>query len=175
MTKLCRKGLHLVDYSIHKQCPNCKKVSKARFAGSEKGKEMKRLEHQRHKSVRNLKNNEACKKRMLDPQYKLKENSRKSQYKKNNPDKVSFYESRRRATKLQAQPKWLSKDQQNEIKAIYKLRDELQWLNDPSDPLTVDHIIPLQGELVSGLHVLWNLQILPRSKNCSKSNKFEEL
>jgi hypothetical protein len=39
----------------------------------------------------------------------------------------------------------------------------------------VDHIIPLKGRMVSGLHVENNLRIIERSENARKSNKWESL
>ena len=71
-------------------------------------------------------------------------------------------EAKRRAAKLQRIVGW---SELEKIKDFYKLCPP---------GYHVDHIIPLQGKLVSGLHVLANLQYLPAKENCSKGNKFEE-
>ncbi len=68
-------------------------------------------------------------------------------------------------------PPWLTKKQRKEIREWYNLAFELQWLSE--EPLQVDHIIPLNSPLVSGLHVPWNLQILPGSLNRKKGNKLD--
>ena len=39
------------------------------------------------------------------------------------------------------------------------------------EPYEVDHIIPLQGNKVSGLNVPWNMQVITRTENRTKSNK----
>lgn len=88
-----------------------------------------------------------------------------------NPHIVSARTSKRRCAKMQRTQKWFKDYYAEEVKAIYKfaetLRDftGLKW--------DVDHIIPLQGKLVSGLHVPWNLEVILKVDNIRKSNKFD--
>lgn len=83
--------------------------------------------------------------------------------------KINANVSKRLANKLQQTPKWLTKEQHKEIEQWYVDTAECRWLS--LEPLHVDHIIPLQGKNVSGLHVPWNMQILPASENIRKSNR----
>jgi hypothetical protein len=94
-----------------------------------------------------------------------------SNYRKENPDYFANQSAERRARKLNATPKWINEDEQFLIKEIYslaKLRTKVtgvEW--------QVDHIIPLKGKLVSGLHVPMNLQVIPKLENIKKSNNYD--
>ena len=82
------------------------------------------------------------------------------QYCRDNKQLINNKNNNYRANKLQRVPQWADL---NKIKEIY--------LNCP-EGYTIDHIIPLQGKLVSGLHVEANLQYLTKSDNSSKKNKY---
>ena len=93
-----------------------------------------------------------------------------SDYKRKNRGKVNALHAKRKAAKLLATPPWLTKEHFSQIEAFYieavRLTKETGILHH------VDHIIPLQGKDVCGLHVPWNLQILTAAENTSKSNKY---
>lgn len=84
--------------------------------------------------------------------------------------KHSEIEAKRRAKKLQAMPSWLNQQHLSEIAEFYIISRELSWLSEGG--LSVDHIVPLNGDIVCGLHVPWNLQIIPLIDNIKKSNRF---
>lgn len=74
----------------------------------------------------------------------------------------------RRARKLQASVPWANP---SAIRAIYAEAQRIR--RETGQKMHVDHIIPLRGKNVSGLHIETNLQILPARENIQKSNKFK--
>jgi len=91
-------------------------------------------------------------------------------YKRNNKGKVNSSNSKYRASKLQRTPKWLTKDDWNKIEEYYIYA---QFMTDSLGiNYEVDHIIPLKGKNISGLHVPQNLQIITEEENESKGNKY---
>ena len=69
----------------------------------------------------------------------------------------------------QATPKWLTKEHKQQIVDTYELMRDCRAVT--GEDYHVDHIVPLRGENICGLHVPWNLQVLPAYVNLSKANK----
>ena len=93
-------------------------------------------------------------------------------YQKNKSDKIAYISAKRRASKIKATPCWLTNSDTTLIQKYYTEAKQLQEAT--GEKFHVDHIIPLQGKNVCGLHVPWNLQVLPAKDNLTKSNKFKE-
>ena len=105
---------------------------------------------------------------MSNPENKLKrylknketQSDRYKRWQQNNKDKTRLKSATERAVRLQRIPPWA------DLSAIKDF-----YLKCP-DGHHVDHVVPLRGKEVSGLHVLENLQYLPAKENMSKGNKF---
>lgn len=85
------------------------------------------------------------------------------------PSRYRKYTSDYRARKLNATPAWLTEDQKSHIADIYYHARDCEVVS--GEKYEVDHIVPLKGENICGLHVPWNLQVLPQSLNRRKNNK----
>ena len=100
-------------------------------------------------------------------------NAQQQQHYRNNTEMYRAKDSKYRATKLNATVEWC--DYQY-VQDLFKNAKEaslmfqaigLDWR------FEVDHIVPLNNDLVCGLHCEDNLQVLERAVNRAKSNKFE--
>jgi hypothetical protein len=97
--------------------------------------------------------------------------NRKRVYKSATKHLTNASASKRRAALLQRIPIWQTEFDELKIKCIYSVAAMLSRVN--NEPWTVDHIIPLQGKIVSGLHVPSNLQLMRARENEAKRNKYE--
>lgn len=106
-----------------------------------------------------------------------KESSRKraSKYYYSNKELPSFKSKRCFRTSVshkqrkKASPNWLTPEHKECINYLYWLAKDAASVSGES--YHVDHIVPIKGVGICGLHVPWNLQILPADMNMRKSNK----
>lgn len=85
-----------------------------------------------------------------------------------NASKLASKAMARHAKKIRATPIWLTRLHFEQIQIFYDSAHSLT--EELGIKFEVDHIVPLQGDGVCGLHVPWNLQVITRSENRSKGN-----
>lgn len=89
-------------------------------------------------------------------------------WRRQNKPVIAAYAAKRRSAKAERTPPWLSVEQHEAILKYYIEASELTASTGIIHH--VDHIVPLRGKTVSGLHVPWNMQILTAVENLKKNN-----
>ena len=112
----------------------------------------------------------SAKQRTYNEVNKVAVNQKSRDWRKTNPDRHNYLTTKYKEHVKKATPSWLTNGQLEEIAYKYFMAKEARIMT--GEEYHVDHIVPLRGKNISGLHVPWNLQVLPSDMNLSKSNKW---
>ena len=160
---VCKRGHSGIRYTVNADCVDCVAL---RSKTQERRQYLsKYILTEKHKVYQKEYQKQYCKTHIYKETKKL--------YAKNNKAKMAAKTRKYELSKTHRTPNWLTQDdfwlieQAYELAAVRTKMFGFLW--------HVDHIVPLNGRLVSGLHVPHNLQVIPAISNQSKYNKFEIL
>lgn len=146
-------------------CKSCNNIAnKKRYHSSKEVRSKKKLydvDYVNNNRDKKYKDNKSWRNKNKEKCYAMSK-----RWKQANAHKVTYYTRKRQAAKAKASPNWLNKSQLKEIENFYWLAKDLEKIT--GEKYHVDHIVPLQGKNVCGLHVPWNLQVLPSDINIIK-------
>jgi hypothetical protein len=164
-TKPCRHGHMSLRFTVDGSCIECRKVfregyrTEAKLYMREKRRRALSLDPEGTRAKWAAGNRA---RRVRDPEAVRELERKHGRIKRQRYPKRKLAEVRKRqADKLQRTPAWA------DLSAIRK------FYEDCPVGFVVDHIIPLRGKFVSGLHVLENLQYLTPLANLEKGNRFD--
>lgn len=176
----CKTNRPLSDFNKNKrnkdgyatECRDCKRIylEQYRKLNKEALTEKSRKFKEEHRDEINSKNRKRYYLKKDNKLFLERKHLHAKKYKANNKGCVNANTVKRYTAKLHRTPLWMTDEELKQIKALYIEASRLTKETGISHH--VDHIIPLQGELVSGLHTINNLQILTEKENCSKHNIF---
>lgn len=142
------------------------KLSAQKQAWSEKNREKLRAAKNAWNAKPEAKAAQKARSRKHHESNRDKTNAAHAAWAARNKGKVAALAAKYRSDKLNQTPPWA------DLEAIDAVYIEAGALRKQGYPATVDHVIPLRGEAVSGLHVASNLQIIHDLDNKRKSNRF---
>lgn len=151
------------EYAAKNRARAYQKVKEWRAANPEKVTAQHERYRKKHPDIVNAK---TLRWRARNPE-KYVEVSRKTR--KKNSARVLANKAKYRAVKTQRTPAWLLPIDYFEMECIYRYRNGLR---DCGLSYEVDHILPLQGKVISGFHVPENLQVIPAWQNRLKNNYY---
>lgn len=161
--KLCRNGHSSHRFVSNGGCSECLRLDVLKYQSKHREELLpKKLAWAKNNPEKNRAQSSRWSKENNDKAKAIHKNCRNKKPEHYRP-KYAFSASKRKAALLQRTPFWVDMEA---IKLVYK--------NCPSG-MAVDHIVPLQGKNVSGLHVHWNMQYLTKSENSRKGANFENL
>ena len=182
----CRKG-HISPFyvSVNKCCACISARAKERYLRDPAAAKLADRERSRRYSERHPERRKASKQRWADANkealaeivrissrkwyWKNRDKARESnkQWMRNNKGKVVAKNTAREMALLRAIPSWAEHEA---IKAIYA---DAERLTSATGVLySVDHIVPIRGKTVCGLHCAANLRVIPATENYSKGNRY---
>lgn len=168
---------------LHSYCKGC---MKARYSGRDRSAYKKDYDQQNRERIREYRKSYREKNRgdLWEDRNKAASYAIKRGWAKANPEKVreisanyrrknkhraAEYASQRRFVARQAEPAWLTDEDKVRMQQFWQLRELKSFVTGVD--YEVDHVVPLNGQTVCGLHVPWNLRLIPKSENRSKSNR----
>jgi 5-methylcytosine-specific restriction endonuclease McrA len=99
-----------------------------------------------------------------------KERARGMAYFQQNKETHRARVAKYRKARIERTPAWTTEEDKLRMKCYYQVAK--MRTRETGVTWSVDHIIPLQAETVSGLHVSWNLQVITKAENIAKGNRF---
>ena len=143
-------ALRRVNDRVCTECDKETKATRRASADNEQVKRTRRAAYQKHKEAALL---------------------AKKIYRAENKGKINALCAARKKVIKQRTPKWLTAFDRLKIRCMYQLA--AMYTRENAEPWHVDHVVPLQGKTVSGMHVPNNLQVLRGLDNIKKKNRYE--
>lgn len=176
--KPCAKG-HIAKRSIsNRECRRCvdDRAARKRADDPETVRAKDRISHRKRRDRRNAQSRasharhrekrRAYERARYGGDRRLWQITQAKQWAKENPGRRNEIVAARRAHIKRATPPWLTAEDKRQIREIYRKARSYG-----PGVMHVDHIIPLRGRLICGLHVPGNLRIIPRLANIRKGNR----
>jgi hypothetical protein len=170
----CKKPKPLSSFSKNKRskdglrtdCMDCAKIYLKEYYQNNK----ERLDLKNRDYVEKNREKVSDYKKDYDKENRERLNAQKRKWAVENKGYYAHKSAERRCYKLDATPPWSDLER---IKTIYTACQKVTEMTKKEHH--VDHIIPLKGENICGLHVWWNLRIVPAKINLSKGNRVDTL